>query len=102
MVSGKTAVITGWDRRSSPRRRILKQGKAVFNGSCSVIDCTIRDISAGGARISCPYTSGLPDMFQLIFMSDRELRDVRVAWRRHNEAGLQFLTGPRRAFHLQL
>lgn len=90
------------DRRSSPRRRVLKQGKAIFNGNASVIDCTIRDLSSGGARITCSQTTGLPELFHLVLMSEREMREVRVAWRRHNEAGLQFLSGARKALHLQL
>jgi len=99
---GRIAVAENPERRSSPRRRVLKQGKAIFNGNASVIDCTVRDVSLGGARISCPQTMGLPDVFHLVIMSDREVREVRVAWRRHNEAGLQFLSGPRRALHLQI
>ena len=88
------------DRRTFPRHRVLKRGKVVFNTNQSVIDCTVRDLSQGGARIACPQASALPDTFVLVFVSEREVRDVRVAWRRMSEMGVEFVSGPRSSFRL--
>ena len=88
------------DRRASPRRRVLKRGKVVFNASNSVIDCMIRDISQGGARIACAQTAALPDHFTLVSVPERELRDVRIAWRHMGEVGVQFTSEPRKALRL--
>lgn len=88
------------ERRAHPRRRVLKRVKAVFNANQSVLDCVMRDVSAGGARLSCDQAAQLPDTFHLVFMAEREMRDVRVAWRKLNELGVAFLSPPRKALHL--
>ena len=88
------------ERRAHPRHRVLKRVKAVFNTNRSVVDCLMRDLSQGGARLACEQASLLPDEFVLVFTSEREMRDVRVAWRRFNELGVQFLSPPRKALHL--
>lgn len=90
------------ERRAHPRRKVLKRVKAVFNANQSVLDCLMRDVSVGGARLSCGQAGQLPQTFQLVFMAEREMRDVRVAWRKHNELGVQFLSPPRKALHLLL
>ncbi|MCA3555490.1 PilZ domain-containing protein [Aestuariivirga sp.] len=88
------------ERRAHPRQRVFKRVKAVFNSRGSVIDCVMRDISAGGARLSCPTAAQMPDQFQLLFVAEREIRDVRVVWRSLTEFGVQFMSPPRRALHL--
>lgn len=90
------------ERRAHPRQRVLKRVKAVFNGNRSVLDCLMRDVSPGGARLACENASQVPDGFVLVFMAEREMRDVRVAWRKLNEFGVQFLSPPRKALHLLL
>ena len=98
-----TVAYSAWqDRRLHPRRKVLKRVKAVFNANRSVLDCVMRDISAGGARLSCDQAQLLPDSFQLVFMAEREMREVRVAWRKLNELGVAFLSPPRTALHLLL
>ncbi|PZF76831.1 PilZ domain-containing protein [Aestuariivirga litoralis] len=88
------------ERRAHPRHRVFKWAKAVFNAHGSVVDCVMRDLSAGGARLSCASAAQLPEQFQLLFVAERELRDVRVAWRSLTELGVQFLSPPRKALHL--
>ena len=90
------------ERRAYPRRRVIKRVKAVFNANGSVIDCVMRDLSLGGARLSCPSPSQIPDQFQLVLVGEREMRDVRVAWRSLTELDVQFLSPPRKALHLLL
>ena len=90
------------ERRAHPRRRVLKRVKAVFNENRSVFDCQMRDISLGGARLACAQATQLPDHFVLVFMTEREMRDVRVAWRKLDELGVEFLSPPRKALHLLL
>lgn len=96
-----TVAYSAWEeRRAHPRRKVLKRVKAVFNGNSSVLDCLMRDVSAGGARLTCDQVAQLPDTFQLVFLTEREMRDVRVAWRKPNELGVAFMSPPRKAFHL--
>lgn len=90
------------ERRGSPRMRILKKGKLILPNNTSVFDCVIRDISETGARLSCEQTGMLPNELQLMFFAIREVRYIRVVWRRPGELGVQFLTPPRPAQHLQV
>lgn len=88
------------ERRAHPRRRVLKRVKIMLNGNRSVVDGTMRDLSPGGARLACDQAGLLPQRFVLILVAEREMREVRVAWRSLSEVGVQFLSPPRKAFHL--
>jgi hypothetical protein len=68
----------------------------------SVFDCTIRDMSETGARLSCEETGLLPNELQLMFHAIREVRYVRVVWRRNGEIGVEFLTPARPASNLHI
>ena len=96
------AHVSSDERRAHQRHRVLKPVKAVFNANQSVLDCVMRDISLGGARLSCGQAMRLPEHFQLVFMAEREMRDVRVAWRKHDQLGVAFVSPPRKALHLLL
>ena len=93
---------TTHDRRAHPRHKVFKRAKAVFNDNRSVVDCVMRDLSHGGARLACAQAALLPEQFQLVFMPDREMRNVRVAWRSLHQLGVEFLSPPRKAMHLLL
>ena len=96
-----TVAHSAWqERRAHPRHKVLKRVKAVYNANSSVIDCVMRDVSAGGARLACDQAALIPDTFRLVFMAEREMRDVRVVWRKLNELGVAFLSPPRKALHL--
>ena len=80
------------DKRRSPRRRQLKDGKVVLS-NWTTVDCTIRDVSDGGVRLTFGGPTGLPEMFKLLFVSGHCMRDVRTVWQKGLSAGLEF-TGP--------
>ena len=90
------------ERRAHPRRRVLKRIKIMLNDNQSVVDGTMRDHSPGGARLACDQAGLLPERFVLIIVAEREMREVRVAWRSLCEVGVEFLSPPRKAFHLLL
>ena len=81
---------------------MLKKGKLILPNKISVHDCVIRDLSQTGARITCEETGNLPNELQLMFFAIREVRYVRVVWRRPGELGVEFLTPARPAPHLHL
>ena len=56
-------------------------------GECS--DCTIRNISKNGARISVER-SQVPDEFYLIHIRERVAFEAKVEWRQGYEIGLSF------------
>ena len=100
--AGQSAAAGHIERRGAPRTRILKKGKLIHPNNTSVFDCMIRDISETGARLSCEETGLLPNELQLMFFAIREVRYVRVIWRRPGELGVAFLTPPRPAQHLEV
>jgi hypothetical protein len=57
-------------RRTAPRKRTLKKGRIVFNNRRSVIDCTVRNLSDGGALLLVNSLIGIPDSFDLTIDSD--------------------------------
>jgi len=82
----------GAEQRIAPRRKALKGGKVGLS-NWTTIDCTIRDVSDTGVRLSFSSPTGLPDAFRLLFVSGNRMSDVRTVWQKGLAAGLEF-TGP--------
>jgi hypothetical protein len=82
------------ERRHHHRRRVLKAGKIVLSG-WSTIDCTVRDLTNGGARLAFAGPTELPPSFWLLVPSDDKLVPAEPIWQRGLLAGIVF-TGPER------
>jgi hypothetical protein len=80
-------VMTQPERRSAQRHRTLKAGKIILQGA-SVLDCTIRNLSATGASLAVPNAATVPAEFELRF--DGDTRHCKVAWRRPDRLGVKF------------
>jgi PilZ domain-containing protein len=78
------------EKRAKARRRTLKVGKIVFNGRCSVIDCTVRDLSDTGACLELPAGIGFPNSFDLMLGLEGWRRPCTVTWRSRNRIGVAF------------
>ena len=76
-------------RREYPRLRVLKGAKIVV-GTSSLLDCIVRDLTSGGARIRVPSAANLPDEFAITFDGGRTCRPCRVTWRSFGETGVEF------------
>jgi PilZ domain-containing protein len=76
------------ERRTSQRLPRLKAGGIVFNGLSSVIDCTVRNISDGGACLIVAKDSMMPVSFRL--RAEGETRSCSVAWRRADRLGVKY------------
>lgn len=76
------------ERRASPRRRVLKSGTLAFGGGG--IDCTVRNLSAAGARVDIASPIGLPDNFLLVIEADQFTRRCRPIWKTERQLGLAF------------
>ena len=72
--------------------RMLKAGKIVFNHGASVLDCTVRDISSGGARLQVAQPVRTPGDFVLEFTVGEETKRLpcAITWRRMDEVGVLF------------
>jgi hypothetical protein len=79
--------------RKSPRRRVLKEGKVIFGLAQSVVDCTIDNMSDGGAHIRLTSSHGLPEDFYLVEANRGVIHKAEVAWRTTTGMGLR-LVGP--------
>lgn len=82
---------THTDQRGAERRRTLKGGHIVFNAGRSTIDCTIRNLSATGAKLQVASVVGIPDTFDLLLAGDGK-QACRVVWRTLKELGVEFAT----------
>ena len=78
------------EKRSDPRMRRLKEGRIVFNGKNSVMNCVVRDASGGGARITVGEPHLMPPEFDLVVPGAVTRRAYRV-WVRNSELGLKFV-----------
>jgi hypothetical protein len=69
------------EKRESPRIRALKEGKAILS-DWTAIDCTIRELGKGGARLKFGAPTKLPEEFRLLYVSSyRSCAGCLAAWR---------------------
>ena len=77
------------ENRTSPRHRVFKQGTLVFAGGGSV-DCMVRNISEGGARVEVDSPVGLPPSFTFLIKADHFQRQCHSVWSQDKRFGLAF------------
>lgn len=78
------------DRRRHPRQRVFKQGQIILDNS--VIDCAIRDVSLGGARLRLNGEFAVPERFDLAFVGAGKRKPVRVRWQIGRDLGVEYVT----------
>jgi diguanylate cyclase (GGDEF)-like protein len=79
------------DRRKDPRKRVLKRGQIVVQSVGVVVDCTVRNLSSGGAglRIDAPFAA--PPEFDLVITGDGTRRRVRVRWQIGTDVAVEYI-----------
>lgn len=79
------------ERRLGRRRRVFLSGKIVYGDFAIHVDCTVRDLSEGGAKVllGSPDTS-VPARCHLLDVGKKTIIPVRVAWRRGAYIGFEF------------
>ncbi|WP_441235840.1 helix-turn-helix domain-containing protein [Bradyrhizobium sp. 930_D9_N1_4] len=83
------------DHRAAARHHTLRTGIVAFDngtGSTISVPCTIRDVSASGARLQLNSSAWVPEQFAVIFGSGLR-KDCRLAWRRERLIGGAFADG---------
>jgi len=78
------------ERRQFPRHRTLKSGRIVVQSGRSVLDCTVRNLSASGALLVVKNLTSIPEKFELVLETSGEHYRCRVAWRRDDRLGVEF------------
>jgi hypothetical protein len=76
------------DNRNSARRRVLKAGTISYQGSG--IECTVHDISLGGANLEVESSSAIPDSFDLLIDAESGKLHCHVVWRKERRIGVAF------------
>jgi hypothetical protein len=78
------------ERRRERRARVLLKGKIVYAHSLLSADCTIRDLSPGGARITV-NPEAIAHAPYLIVVRDVVVHRSRTIWQTAQQAGMRFL-----------
>ncbi len=78
------------DKRTSPRHTIYRFARLVLPDR-SVMNCIMKDVSAGGAKVVIEGNVAMPQRVLLKVDQTGETKRARVAWQNETEVGLQFL-----------
>src|ERR1044071_5562587 len=81
-------------RRRTVRQKSLLTGKLYFNNRLQVVDCTIRDFSELGCRLTHSDAITTPDNLELYIPQRDQTLNVHVVWRRGQEVGVEFDRAP--------
>ena len=79
-------------RKDGERRRAFVPAKVVAEHPSFTGYCTVRDLSAGGAKLSFGSIPKLPDTFELQIPSQGKTHEVELRWQRGLQIGVQFLS----------
>ena len=78
------------ERRQQARMRTLKSARIIFNEHRSVIDCTVRNLTSGGACLNVESAIGIPERFDVLFDADKSVRPCRMVWHKQKQLGVEF------------
>lgn len=76
------------EHRGKRRRKVLLSGMGYVPQTLATFDCTIRDLSETGARMTVRSGAIIPTRFLLINIRDRVAYEVQTIWRRESELGV--------------
>ncbi len=79
------------ERRVLDRRRSFKGGLLRFNGGYGALECFVRNLSEGGARLSFGDVMAVPPQFELKIGPDGEWRAAAIRWRKGTDIGVGYL-----------
>lgn len=84
----------GAEYRRLPRRKVEQLALIRSAEGAIVGQCTMLDISAGGARLKIDAAAELPELFTLLFskLDGKLKRHCVVAWRKEKQLGVRFVT----------
>ncbi|TXN78348.1 PilZ domain-containing protein [Methylobacterium sp. WL8] len=80
------------ERRNLPRKRVLKAAKIIFSHGGSVMDCTVRNVSNAGAKLTLPSSVGVPETFTLVIEADGTQHACKLIRRESEAVGVQFVS----------
>ncbi len=78
------------ERRSATRQKSFLRGRILFNNRRNSVDCLIRDISTGGARLIFSDAVSVPDVVDLYIPQKEQTLRAHVHRRHGQELGVTF------------
>ena len=78
------------NRREQFRRTVIKGARIIFNERQSTLNCRVRDMTAGGARLDLSTQQLLPHEFELQ-VSGSTTRRCGLRWAHGTFVGVRFL-----------
>ena len=80
------------ERRQSVREQVQFQALIEFGGGSRPLNCTVMDVSEGGARIKVASPAQLPKDFWLVLTKDRmKRRQCQMVWHSKSQIGIKYL-----------
>lgn len=74
----------------APRQRTLQAAKVTYHDGAISLDCSVRDLSETGARISLPAGQVIPTNVVLIYPRTQTVYEAQVTWIKAPQFGLKF------------
>ena len=78
--------------RSSVRKKLFLRGFIRTPKSNSSIDCMVRDLSEGGAKLRFKCTPLITDVFELHIPTKGAVLQSKLVWMNNCEAGVSFVS----------
>ena len=78
-------------RQPKPRRRVLLSGLVTWSDGARSFQCTIRNLTDNGARISLPPGQTVPTNIHFINVRERTAHEALVVWNNGSDAGIAFV-----------
>ena len=79
------------NRRADPRFEVRIPGKLMWANGAASKDCTIRDLSEGGARVDTIVYTEVPATVDLFEARTGNIFECAVRWHQGGMIGLQFV-----------
>jgi PilZ domain len=79
------------ERRRTARQKSFLRGCIYFNNRRTAIDCLIRDMSDGGARLQFSDAISIPDTFELYIPQKEQTLRAAVVRRHGMNVGVSFI-----------
>jgi hypothetical protein len=76
------------EKRNNERHQVLKAGTISFEGSG--VQCTVHNISIGGANLEVESRIRIPDSFDLTIDAQDGTQHCQVVWRTDRRIGVSF------------
>jgi hypothetical protein len=79
------------ERRRAERVKSLLKARIYFNHRMASCDCTIRNISAHGAKVAIDKNAAIPNDFELEIPSKGKFYQATLRWRDAEGIGMEFV-----------